>query len=45
MFGRTGEDHLKFGLSLSDDIFAKMSEAQRSIDRTGKNNLYMVGLI
>lgn len=38
MFRRTGEIHPKFGLSLSDNTLAKMSEAQRSIDRTGENN-------
>jgi group I intron endonuclease len=38
MFGITGKDHPRFGISLSDDIINNMSEAQKKVDRTGGNN-------
>jgi hypothetical protein len=35
MFGKTGENHLRFGISLTDNVITNMKEAQRKIDRTG----------
>jgi group I intron endonuclease len=38
MFEITGKDHPRFGIFLSDETKAKMSEVQKSIDRTGEKN-------
>lgn len=38
MFGITGENHPRFGMFLSEDIIANMSEAQKRVDRTGEKN-------
>jgi hypothetical protein len=38
MYGKIGENSPHFGKSHTPDTLAKMSEAQKSIDRTGKNN-------
>ena len=38
MFKILGKNHPRFGISISEDIIAKMSEVQRRIDRTGEKN-------
>jgi hypothetical protein len=47
MFRILGKNHPRFGISISEDIIAKMSEAQRRINRTGekKNPQQMLGRI
>lgn len=36
MFRILGKDHPRFGISISENIIAKMSKAQRKIDRIGE---------
>jgi hypothetical protein len=36
MFRILDKDHPRLGISISEDIIAKMSEAQRRINRTGE---------
>jgi NUMOD3 motif len=47
MFRILDKDHPRLGISISEDIIAKMSEAQRRINRTGekKNPQEMLGRI
>jgi len=45
MCGKTGENHPRFGISLTDNVITNMKEAQKKIDRTGiKNPRGMLGL-